>query len=138
MAQLSTRVMEMVHARDPADAIREDIGEYVDTFDVTGKDVMLVAYQRDREDRTKGGILLPDSVRDEDGIQGISFLVVRIGPFVKDVQESGRFGDHVLKVGDWVLADCRNGFRFLLKKRNCCLLQAEYIMSFIPRPDMVL
>jgi co-chaperonin GroES (HSP10) len=134
--------IEMQHSEDPAELIQREIGELVKNIRITGKDVLCCSYNRTKgETKTAGGIILPDSkngVGDEDNIQGISHLIMVLGPQTKDIIEGGRFGEEGLKPGMWAIVNSRYGTSFLLKDFHLRIIEIEYVMGIIPRPDMVI
>jgi co-chaperonin GroES (HSP10) len=102
-------LMQMHHDILPADYVFQHIKKSVEDFEIFGSKVLLASYAR--PEKTKGGILLPDQIRDEEGIQGKAWLVVRMGPIPFDEEDYAYFGgkDNIPKVGDWVKIRLTNG-----------------------------
>lgn len=135
MASEALKALEIIHEEDPAAVIMRDIEGYLDNFQITGKDILAIVYQRG-EVKTKGGILTPKGYTDrEDRFQGKAGLVVKIGPLVHE--ERAWFGDCLPEVGDWIMFDINTTFPFLLGKSTARLVEARFIRGIIPRPDMI-
>jgi co-chaperonin GroES (HSP10) len=93
-----------------------------------------------RSERREGsGIIIPDVVRDEDKWQGVSALVLKMGPHCYEENPEIAWQDEDrAKVGDWVLFRRGEGFRLRLFGRECVMLGAESAIKMIlPRPDAV-
>lgn len=141
--------IRVIHERDPAEMIWEEVGEFVPQFRVGGPDILIGVYNRrngkgpNREARSAGGILLPERVADEDNYQGITGLVLKLGPKAYCTEKTeGWFADHGApkppEVGDWVMFDIKNGFQFKMGGWTCRLIQDEYIMGVLGfTPDVV-
>lgn len=140
-------LMIMKHDVLPADLVFEHIRESVNQFEIFGSKVLLASYGR--PEKTRGGILLPDATRDEEGIQGKAWLVVRMGPVPFDEEDIAYFGgtDNLPKVGDWVKIRLTNGDHVALatskpvggkNQWECRLLHdRRHIDGRVPSPDML-
>ena len=96
---------------------------------------------RPSERRTAGGSMLyiPDKVVDEDKWQGVSALVIKMGPHCYEPNDALAFlpEDHCT-VGDWVMFRRGEGFRTKIWDRECVILDSERsIKMILPRPDLV-
>lgn len=88
---------------------------------------------------TRGGIIRPDIVKDEDIYQGVVGLVVKMGPHSYEDNDAidWRDGDRC-QVGDWVMFRRGEGLRARVSKCECILMESERgIKMVLPRPDMV-
>jgi len=133
---LVRQALEVVHERDPRGEIMEAVGPYLGDIEPLGASVMVVVYER--PDRTKGGILLADSTREEDLYQGKVGLVVKLGnlAFVEDEQHV--WGAVRPKLGDWVCYRVGDTFPFIVGKRTCRFVQDVNVRAILHRPDIVL
>lgn len=90
---------------------------------------------------TRGGIIRPDVVKDEDIYQGVSALVVKRGPHCYEQTSNMDFTwhpDEIAEVGDWVMFRRGEGFRVDVNKRECILMHSERgIKLILDRPDRV-
>ena len=90
---------------------------------------------------TRGGIIRPDIVKDEDVYQGVSALVVKMGPHAYEQSENMDYlwtdGDRC-QVGDWVMFRRGEGFRVNVHGRECMLMHNERgIKMVLGQPDEV-
>lgn len=99
----------MLHEIDPREAIQKRVGN-IDGVEVFGNDVLVAIYKRPQ--RTKSGIMLPDSTLDEDQHQGKVGLVLKMGATAFLDDEGNRFRD--ISVGDWVFFRPSDGWRITL------------------------
>lgn len=129
-------LMEMVHTYDPVDELIEKIGD-LSEFIVPLNKILVGIYMR--PDKTKGGVHIPDQIRDEDRYQGKAGLILKKGPiaFVDD----SRVSFHGLNpdVGDWVMFRPSNGLKVDIRSKtgHCILLSDTQIELVIPAPDLV-
>lgn len=90
---------------------------------------------------TKGGIIRPDIVKNEDVYQGVSALVVKLGPHCYEQSDNMDFtwqAEDRCEVGDWVMFRRGDGFRVDVNDRECMLMDSEKgIKMILPRPDAV-
>ena len=90
---------------------------------------------------TKGGIIRPEVVKVEDVYQGVSALVVKMGPHAFEQTANMDFTwleEDKVRVGDWVMFRRGEGFRIDINKRECILMLSERgIKLILDRPDRV-
>jgi len=103
----------MLHEVDPREEILRKVGD-LSGVDVFGGDVLCAIYKR--PERTKSGIILADSTRDEDRFQGKVFLVLKLGPTAYLDDEGNKFRD--IKEGDWIVARASDGWACTLNSAN--------------------
>lgn len=123
--------------------IREAAGWALDKFDMKLNRVLVAIFVRPKEMALAGGssLIVPDTVLNEDLYQGVTGLVLKLGPRCfedSDVMtwtEADRF-----KPDDWVLLRRGDGggFRLRLNGVECIHFESERgIKAVIPRPDVV-
>jgi len=88
----------MHHDEDPRSEILNKVGD-LGNVEVFGSDVLVALYIRPQ--KTKSGIILADTTRDEDRWQGKAGLILKLGPTAYIDDEGSKFRD--LKEGDWVV-----------------------------------
>ncbi|MDE2106458.1 MAG: co-chaperone GroES [Patescibacteria group bacterium] len=126
--------MIMTHEVDPKEAILAELGD-ISEFKVFHTDIIVAVYLR--PEKTKSGLYLPDSHRDEDRHQSKVGLVVAMGPEAF-VDESGTwFKDIAVNVGDWVWFRPSDGFNVTINNRLCRAIKDTSVRGVIPHPDMV-
>lgn len=104
--------------------------------------ILLAIWVRPESRTLKGGVklLMPETVRDEDKWQGVSALVVKMGPHCYEANDAIQWcDDDKCAVGDWVMFRKGEGFRTRMgKQRECILMESERgIKMVLPRPDLV-
>ena len=110
--------VRVVHAKDPATLIWDDLGWVIEGLTPTGADVLLVMYERvgqGGESKTQGGIIIPEmqgGTATEDKYQGKVGLVVKLGPLAFKEDDTHKWGDTVPKIGDWVLVNVGETYSF--------------------------
>lgn len=123
------------HVGDPKQETSERIGS-LDGVTVTRAQVLVAIYKR--PERTKGGLVLPDSVRDEDKFQGKVGLVLAVGPdaFVDD--DRVHFGVKP-KIGDWVVFKVSDGWPLRINndRADCRILDDVDVRLVVDQPDRV-
>src|SRR5690349_6997415 len=127
---LVARVVPMQHDKDPKEVIWQEIGPYLDKTGLRalGADILIAVYSRAGQ-QTAGGIYVPTSYR-EDDFQGITGLIIDIGPLCCEEHSPGYdawFGDNKPKVGDWIGFNIRDGISLRLGERAMRLSEWKYL-----------
>lgn len=106
----------------------------LDDFDAFHNKILVGIYMG--PEKTKGGVLLPDKVRDEDRWQCRCGVVLKVGKaaFVSDSQNI--FVDSVAE-GDWLVFRSSNGSSLDIEGVHCRLLQEADIEGRVKDPTMV-
>ena len=121
---------------DDKRAIFDELGDLSDVRLPLNR-IMLAIWKA--PERTRGGIIRPDSVRDEDIYQGVVGLVVKMGPHAYESNDAIDWvADDCCAVGDWVMFRRGEGFRVRVGKTECIVMESERgIKMVLPRPDLV-
>ena len=132
----------MDHAVDPKKEILDKVGDLAGV-EVFGSDVLVAIYKR--PERTKSGIILADSTREEDRYQGKVFLILKMGPLAFVDEEGTKFRD--LKPGDWVVGRTSDGWAVTLNSAqgsttresaiDCRVITDINIRLRVERPDLI-
>lgn len=125
----------MQHEIDPACAIWDSIGD-ISGFEVVNNQVLVGVYQRP-DVKTKSGLYLADTTRDEDRYQSKVGLIVKLGPSAYDPQGSEWFRNFVGEVGDWIVFKPSDGWALTCNGVLCRMLIDEDTRARITHPDMV-
>lgn len=143
MSGLISAALQFQHETDPAVAIRLRVAEHLDNLRIGGEDVLVGVWQPPKESRTKGGIIIADKTRDEYQFQGVTGLVLKMGPLAYKTERTRSWfvdGDGEAdppKIGDWVSFNFKQGEAFLLVDQPCRIVGCQYVLMVIPRPDLV-
>jgi co-chaperonin GroES (HSP10) len=128
----------LIDDRDPEAVERtlSRIKDHLDELEVTLDGVLVAVYNR--PEKTKGGIIRPDSRRQEDVWQGKTGLVVKMGPdaFV-DKPEAGILFKNKAEVGSWVGFNIQDGWIMQVAGIFCRQLRDRSIKVVLTRPDLV-
>lgn len=124
----------MLHENDPKQALLDEIGD-LSEFEVFHNEVVVAVYFR--PEKTAGGIILPNSNRDEDKYQSKTALVVKMGPDAFNDDTGTWFKGVNVKVGDWVWFKPSDGFNITVNKVLCRALKDQHIRGIVAHPDMV-
>ena len=129
-----TKPLKMVHDTDPAQEILQKVGD-LEGFELFGNQVLLAIYKR--PEKTKSGLYLADSTRQEDEYQGKAGLVLATGPsaFVSDSHYD--FRGQKVERGDWVAVFVSDGRKIMIGEQLCRIIEDQYIRLKIPAPDAV-
>jgi len=126
--------MKMQHAVDPAQEIRDAVGNLKDV-ELFNMQVLVGIYIRPQ--KTKSGIILTDKTVEEDRYQGKVGLVLKAGPSAF-VDETGKwFNGETVKVGDWVVFRPSDGWAVSINGQPCRILDDLSIKARVKEPDMI-
>lgn len=126
-------VMAMQHDTDPKADLLKKIG---DLSGYTIYNNMLLVALYERPEKTKGGIVLTQTIRAEDKYQGKAALIVKAGP-VAFASENGYFTEGGPAVGDWIAIRPSDGWPIQINGVQCRMLVDEQVKLRIPSPDSV-
>jgi len=126
--------MRMVHAEDPKQKLKDEIGTVPDEIVMFTR--ILVAVYR-RPEKTAGGIILTDRATDEDVWQGKVGLVIKKGPLAYQDDEVTKFHGHEVNEGDWVWFRPSDGMACQVNGVPCRIFKEEGIIGRINHPDEV-
>lgn len=132
----------MLHEIDPRIDLQNRIGN-IDHIQLLHNQVLVATYIR--PEKTKGGLIIPQSTRDEDKHQGKVGLVIAKGPlaFVSDGQTDFKGQD--VPIGKWISYRMSDGWQFVIKGNatfdnpkgewHCRMLQDIDVKAIISHPD---
>lgn len=125
--------MLMSHDVEPKDAILNAIGD-LSEVELFHNQILLAIYIR--PEKTKSGLILTDSHRDEDRYQSKVGLLVKRGPMA--FEQDGNwfsnltFGDH-----DWLVFRPSDGWSITVNGVLCRIFDDVNIKGRVPHPDAV-
>jgi co-chaperonin GroES (HSP10) len=131
-----TKTLEMQHDIDPAKKILDAVGD-LSQIQVFPMQVLIGAYTRESNTRTKGGIYLAEENVKEDRYQGKVGLVLKLGANCFEDESGNPIEGFKVKVGDWVWYRPSDGSSLIIRKQLCRQLRDESIRGVIPNPDVV-
>lgn len=124
----------MRHDVSPDAALREAVGD-ISGIQVFNNQVLVAVYIRPKQ--TAGGILMPDSVTDEDKYQGKIGLILKKGPSAFVDPTERWFSGAELQVGDWVLFRPSDGWGMTINKQMCRMMEDIAVRARVSQPDMI-
>ena len=126
------KAVEISRSNNPKAAILEAIGD-LSGEEILFNNILVATYIR--PERTRGGILLPQSATDEDQYQGKVGLVLKKGPdaFVSD--DNIDFGTQNVEVGDWVVYRVGDGWPLAIRSTACRMITDRSIRMRIKNPE---
>ena len=125
--------MQMQHERDPAEELREKLGD-VSRFTILNTYVLYAVYERPT--KTRGGVYLTDTTKAEDEYQGKAGLVIAVGPMVNDA-DSVQLRGSPIRPGDWIAVRPADGWAIKVNGVLCRMINEKGIHMKIPAPDLV-
>ena len=131
--------MLMYHDVNPRETLLEQVGD-ISALEILHNQVLVAVYRR--PEKTKSGIFLPDSNRDEDNYQGKVGLVIKVGPDAFH-DDTGKWNWGGIGVGSWVLIRPSDSWSVGVVGDNrekpvlCRAMPDTAIRGIIPHPDMV-
>ena len=124
---------EMNHEVAPAEFLKNAVGD-LSGIEIFHNQVLIAVYQR--PEKTKSGILLAHSTRDEDRYQSKIGLVLKKGP-----QAFVSGGDYVfetpLDIGDWAIYQPSSGWSVTVNGVLCRILVDTSVKGRVSHPDMI-
>jgi len=126
--------MKMLHSVDPAEEIWKNVGD-LSGFKIAGNQILCGVYLR--PEKTKSGLYLAETTRDEDRHQGKAVLCLLKGPsaFVSD--ENYDFKNFDVQIGEWIASWISDGRKIIIGKQECRVIEDHHVRLKIPSPDSV-
>jgi co-chaperonin GroES (HSP10) len=112
----------------------EEVGD-LSKIEIFNNQILVAIYIR--PEKTAGGILLTNNVRDEDKWQGKMGLVLKKGPSAFVDESQNWFNGVDVAVGDWVIFRPSDGWGIEVNGVLCRLLDDTVIRGRAPNPDMI-
>lgn len=134
---MSQRVQELSKSLDIKEAILEAVGTAVEQYTLFDDDVLLATYIR--PEKTKGGIIMPERVKDEDRFQGKAGLLLKCGPTAFRYDRSGmyNFEGDAPKLHDWVVYRPSDGWEIALNGVSCRIIRASMLRGAVEDPSVI-
>ena len=86
--------------------------------------------------KTKGGLHLPEEVRDREAVATVVSYVLKIGPLAyKDQDKFGDLSQPWCKVGDWVCIGRYSGSRFKIEGGEVRIINDDEVIATLLEPD---
>ena len=102
----------------------------------TGWRILVMPYQG--KAKTKGGLHLPEEVRDREAVATVVSYVLKIGPLAyKDRGKFGDFSQPWCQVGDWVCIGRYSGSRFKIDGGEVRIINDDEVIATLLEPDDV-
>lgn len=125
--------MLMSHDVDPKEAILQEIGD-LSSVELFHNQVLLAVYIR--PEKTKSGLILTDSHRDEDRYQSKVGLLVKRGPMAFE-QDGNWFQGLTFEEHDWLVFRPSDGWSITVNGVLCRIFDDVNIKGRVPHPDAV-
>ena len=117
---------------DAKQELRDKVGNAIDGVELFGVRTLVAIYKS--PEKTAGGIIKPDSLRQEDVYQGKVGLILKNGPLAFT---DPNFVASKAEEGTWVWFRASNGLHLQLNKVDCRILEDINILGKVDSPDMI-
>lgn len=136
-AVLPSKLQQLSRATDPRDGLWKAVGSAINDIQVFGAQLLVGTYIK--SEKTAGGILLPDSVKQEDLWQGNLGLVLKKGPwaFQDDERLNIDWKGQDVEVGDWVILRYSDALEMHLNGVSVRLIDDRDIRGVVSRPEIL-
>ena len=94
--------------------------------------VLLIALP-EKEDKTEGGVYVPEDLRDREHTASISGMVLRMGPDAYGDKKRFPSGPYC-KVGDWIMMKSYTGYRLVIHGQELRLINDDSVRAVIEDP----
>jgi len=131
----TSAVFKLSAADDPKKAIQSTLKGALDKIELLHSKVLVALYIA--PEKTKGGIIRPDSNVKEDVWQGMVGLVVKKGPIAFVDDDENRFGGANVEVGEWVAFTPGDGRRVQINGVDCRIIEDTQLMLKVADPAII-
>lgn len=126
--------MVMDHEVDPRAALLAKLGN-LSGLELFNNQVLVALYIR--PEKTRSGIILADSTRDEDKSQGKVGLVIAMGPNAFKDPDEKWFEGVQIELGEWVYYRASDGWSVTIDGVPCRVFDDMSVRGRIQHPDQV-
>lgn len=126
----------MMHETDPREALRDKIGDVSD-IEVFHNQILVAVYIR--PDKTRSGLILTETSREEDRHQGKVALILKMGPQAFQSSDEWSWPEDI-KAGDWIYYRTSDGWSVTVnndRDRLCRILNDTDVRGRLQHPDQV-
>lgn len=123
------------YALDPHKAIVDFVTPFLDKIQI-GPAKILVATFRQPE-KTAGGLIKTPKFLDEDMFQGITGLVLKVGPLAFSNDKRLDFGGFDVKPFQWVIYKPENGRATEFRGLHCRIIEDVNIDALVADPELL-
>jgi len=124
----------MAHEKDPADVIREEVGD-LSKVDLFHNQILVGVYKR--PEKTKGGIIITQKSAGEEVFQGVVGLVLKVGPTAFQNDNHNDFKGQNVEPGQWIVYRTSDTHKVAINGTICRLLEDAHVKLRVPHPDVV-
>lgn len=125
---------KMKHEKDPADVIKEEVGDLSDV-EIFHNLILVGIYKR--PEKTQGGIILTQKTQAEEQFQGTVGLVLKVGPAAFKDDANNKFYGQAVKEGDWIVYRTSDTHKCAINGTICRMLEDSLVKLRVPHPDVV-
>lgn len=133
------KALTMVHDLDPKVLIQEQVAQYLDGLVIPPYRFIAAIYKKPERIQFKGGgsLIVPETAdsRKEDSYQGKIGLILKMGPGCFEDDEQRKWHGVAPKVGDWIVWNVGDTWRFTLGETECRWLSEDNWRMTSPSPD---
>jgi len=127
--------MLMQHEIDPREALLASLGD-ISKIELFNNQVLVAIYVR--PEKTKSGLYIPESNRDEDRFQSKIGLLLKAGPQAFHDPEGKWFDGQVFtEKEDWLIVRPSDGWALQINKVNCRIFDDISVRGRVPSPDYI-
>lgn len=131
----TSAVFKLSAAENPKKAILDAMKGVAEKVELLHSKVLVALYIA--PEKTKGGIIRPDSNVKEDVWQGMVGLVVKKGPVAFVDDDNNHFGGADVAIGDWVAFTPGDGRRIQINGVDCRIIEDTQLMLKLDEPSIV-
>lgn len=132
---LPRRAMDEVsRSANPFEEILKKVGDLADV-EVLFNYVLLAAFVK--PERTRGGIILTDSSKEEDIWQGKTGMVLKLGKDAFQDDETTVFNGQTAEVGEWVVFKLGDAWKLTVREWPCLLVRDSSIKMKVTHPSII-
>jgi co-chaperonin GroES (HSP10) len=124
----------MKHDIDPKLELAKAVGA-LDNIEIFNNQLLVAIYIR--PPTTKGGILLADTTRSEDRVQGKVGLIMKKGATAFVDPTANWFTGIDIRVNDWVFFRVSDGWALTINGHPCRILEDVNVKGRVQHPDFV-
>jgi co-chaperonin GroES (HSP10) len=87
-------------------------------------------------EKTAGGIIRPDSLKEKEEVASIAGRVISMGPLAYTDPDKFEHGAWC-KQGDWVIVRSYSGTRFKIQGREYRIINDDTVEAVVPKPEVL-
>ena len=132
---MKAQILTYVEGQDPKEIIFDAVKDDLPKLNIYGNRVLVATAPH--MERSKGGIIFTDKVKEENRYQGKVGLVLKLGPSAFKYDGSYEWEGDKPVIGSWVFYRTPDSWECGIAGVSCRFIRDSYVIGEVAEPNMI-